>query len=472
MATAAVDPQRELDAFLRTDFQAFVEKVFEQLNPGRPLIPNWHHRAITYYITRVAIERQHTRLIINLPPRAMKSIIASVALPAFLLGLDPRLRVVVACYSQELSNGFARQTRAIMQSDWYRRVFPSTRLGRTVEHDFHTTSGGFRFATSTQGTFTGRGGDVIIVDDPIKADEVWSDTRRNAALEWTRSTLFSRLDDKRFGVTIVVQQRLHEDDVSGYLERGGGWLKLSLPAIADQDEAIAIGPGLLHMRRHGDVLEPIREPMGVLDQLRRDLGSANFSAQYLQMPTPADGDIVRLSWFKRYELIPPGGMIVLSLDTASKVAEHNDYSAYTLWTIVDGRYFLMHAWRGHADYPTLKRKIMDVATTIAPDKVLIEDKVTGSGLIQDLAAEAAGIPVVGYTPDVDKESRLRRHAARIEAGLVSLPDQGSDWLSAFEHEVRMFPGGKHDDQVDSMSQMLDHFAPKPKADLILTFYRS
>lgn len=468
------DEQRELEAYLRTDLGPFTEKVFYQLNAGRDFSPAWYLQAMAHYLRVVAIERQVNRLVINLPPRALKSTMVSVALPAFLLGLDPTLRIVVASYSQELANMLGRQTRAIMQSDWYRRLFPSTRLNpkRTVEHDFQTTRGGFRLATSTGGTLTGRGGDVIIVDDPLKADDAYSDARRKAMIEWTRTTLFSRLDNKSEGVIINVQQRLHEDDLSGYLFAAGGWLELILPAIAEEEQVIPIGGGRLYRRRPGEALDQLREPAEVLEQIRRDLGSAIFAAQYQQSPTPADGAVVKLSWFQRYDTIPPDGQIVLSLDTASKTAEHNDYSAYTLWTIVDRRFYLMHAWRERVDYPTLKRKIIKVAETMSVDALLIEDKVAGTGLIQDLREDAGGLPVIPYMPEMDKESRLRRHASRIEGGLVFLPRQGSDWLSTFEHEVRQFPGGKHDDQIDSMSQVLDHYTVQRVGEMIISSFRS
>jgi predicted phage terminase large subunit-like protein len=471
--TLVVEPQRLLDAYLRNDLVAFGEKVFHHLNPGREFSPGWYIRAMAYYLQVSAIERQVDRLIINLPPRALKSTMASVALPAFLLGRDPTLRIVVASYSQELANMLGRQTRSVMQSDWYKRLFPSTRLNprRLAEHDFQTTRGGFRLATSTGGTLTGRGGDILIVDDPLKADDAYSEVRRNSMIEWTRTTLFSRLDDKQRGVIINVQQRLHEDDLSGHLIRSGGWLHLNLAAIAQRDEHVQLGRGYVrHYRRAGEPLDPVREPLYVLDQIRRDLGSAIFSAQYQQAPTPADGDVIKMGWFKRYDVLPASGQLVMSLDTASKTSEHSSYSAMTVWRVIEGRYYLEYAWRDRVDYPTLKRRVMGFADVLHPDVLLIEDKVSGMGLIQDLKAEAFGYPVVAYLPVGDKETRMRLQAAKIEAGLVHLPREGA-WLADFEEEVRQFPGGKHNDQVDSMSQMLDHMSVKRTGQLFIGTYR-
>lgn len=469
----SVTQERLLAATLRNDFVAFTEKVFRHLNPGRPFKPGWYIRAMAYYTTIVAIERQVDRLIINLPPRSLKSTMMSVALPAFLLGHDPRVRIVVASYSQELSNGFARQTRSVMESEWYKALFPSTRLNprRTVEHDFHTTKNGYRFATSTGGTLTGRGGDFLILDDLLKADDAYSETRRRSMIEWTKTTLFSRLDDKQNGIIINVQQRLHEEDLSGVLLQNRQWLHLNLPAIAEADHGVLLGPKLWHIRRAGDVLDPNREPRSILDGIKRDVGSAIFSAQYQQAPTPADGDVIKLSWFKRYDTLPSDGQVIMSVDTASKPGEHNDYSVCSVWRISGGRYYLDLVWRNKVDYPSLKRNIIYLAEAIRPDVLLIEDKVSGTGLIQDLGEAPNALPVIPYLPVGDKETRMRIRAAAIEAGLVYLPRE-APWLEAFEVEVRQFPGGKHDDQIDSMSQMLDYSAARQTGQLFIGRYRT
>lgn len=473
MSSGIIADRRELDAILRNDLVAFTERVFMQLNPGRSFKAGWYIRAIGYYTNAVAVERMFERLIINLPPRSLKSTMISVALVAFLLGRDPRLRIVVASYSQELGNMLGRQTRAVMEADWYKALFPSTRINprRSAEHDFHTTVGGFRFATSTGGAFTGRGGDIIIVDDPLKADDAYSDAKRNSMLEWSRTTLFPRLDDKQHGVIIVVQQRLHEEDLSGHLLATGNWLHLNLPAIAEEDSVVQIGPGQArYHRRAGEPLDPLREPLPVLLALKRDMGSAIFSAQYQQTPTPADGDVLKLSWFRRYDAIPEGGELVMSVDTASKLAEHNDYSVCSVWRVVGGRYYLEYVWRKRVDYPSLKRAVTGFADILKPDILLIEDKASGTGLIQDLQAEAERLPVIAYEPQGDKETRMRIQASKIEAGLVYLPRE-ADWLGDFEQEVRQFPGGKHDDQIDSMSQMLDHMSGKRTGSFFLGTFR-
>lgn len=258
-----VTERRVAEALLRNDFLSFVQAVFAELNQRRTFHVNWSHEAICTFIGMVALEQVHNRLIINLPPRSAKSTIASVALPAFLLGRDPTLRIIVVSYNQELSAFFGRQTRQVMQSAWYRALFPSTRLpARAAEAMFYTTAGGYRMATSTNGTLTGRGADLIIVDDPLKGPDAYSEAAREKCIEWSTNTLFTRLDDKSRGGIILVQQRQHDDDLSGHLLRTSDWLHLNLPAIAEKDETILIAkrPQLrFHHRKIGDYLDPVRE---------------------------------------------------------------------------------------------------------------------------------------------------------------------------------------------------------------------
>jgi hypothetical protein len=321
-----VDQQRMLDALLRNDFLTFLKRVFRELNPGRTFHPQWYHEAITDRLGQAATG-QYNRIIINLPPRSAKSTIVPVALPAFLLGRDPTRRIICVSYNQDLANFFGRQTRQVMQSDWYKRIFPSTVIPtRAAENQFYTSAGGNRLALSTGGTFTGRGGDLIIVNDPLKADDAYSEVARKSLIEWTSTTLASRLDEKITGAMIIVQQRQHEDDLSGHMLRTGVWYDLSLPAIAEKDENILLSrnPLRFHHRRAGDLLDPEREPQWVLDDLKRQMGSVNFAAQYQQAPLPPDGDIVKLSWFRTYSEFPVGGERILSVDTAMKAGERND----------------------------------------------------------------------------------------------------------------------------------------------------
>ena len=461
---------RLLEALLRTDFLTFAQRVSRDLNPGRHFHVGWHHEAIVDHLL-LAATHQIDRVVINLPPRSAKSTIVSVALPAFLLGQDPTRRIVVVSYNQDLALHFSRQTRQVMQSEWYRRLFPATNISmRAAEGYLHTAFGGFRKATSVGGAFTGRGGDLIIIDDPLKADDAYSAAARQSLIVWASATLPSRLDEKVDGAMILVQQRQHEDDLAGHWIRNQQCLVLSLPAIAEIDESFVLSrnPTRWHHRKAGELLDPVREPQHVLDSLKREMGTAAFLAQYQQAPVPIDGEVVKPSWFRTYDLLPGGGELVFSVDTASKAGLRNDWSVVTIWRIVQNRAYLVDVWRRRVEYPELRLSLRELAEIYEPDTILIEDKGTGIGLIQDLRDDPAGYPVVAYDPGaLDKESRIRIQSAKIEGGLVFVPAD-APWLADFLAEFQRFPNGVHDDQVDAVSQLLDFkFSQAPGKLLIL-----
>ena len=214
--------ERVLRHLLRTDFCAFAEKTFGTVCPGQTFSPNWHLEAIGHALERV-VGGETKRLIILMPPRNLKSICASVALPAWLLGRDPTRQIICVSYSTDLAGKHARDCRAVMMAPWYQAYFPSTRIdaGKTAETEFMTTQRGFRLATSTGGTLTGRGGDILIIDDPMKPADAQSEARRLDCQQWYSNTLLSRLDDKVNGAIVLVMQRLHVDDLAGYLHGAG-----------------------------------------------------------------------------------------------------------------------------------------------------------------------------------------------------------------------------------------------------------
>ncbi len=218
------NPQRYMDELCRHDFTVFLERAFPEVHGGANISWNWHLDAIAYQLNRVQ-KGELLRLLVNLPPRNLKSFAISVAWIAWMLGQDPSLKFICVSYSSELAGKLARMCLSLMQSSWYLRIFPKTIISakRTASHDFETTAGGERLATSITGTLTGRGGSIIIIDDPIKPDEAMSDTVRNKVNDWYRTTLSSRLDDKENGALICVMQRLHAFDLPGLIIQDGGW---------------------------------------------------------------------------------------------------------------------------------------------------------------------------------------------------------------------------------------------------------
>src|SRR5215217_7316050 len=242
--------QAVLNAILRSDLYSFVQAAFRVVSAGDRLVANWHLEAITYALTRVRTG-EIKRLIITVPPRSLKSICASVAFPAFVLGRDPTRRIICVSYSEALARKHANDCRALMRSPRYIRAFPKTRISgaKDTELEVMTTDRGFRLAASVGGTLTGRGGNLLIIDDPLKPQEAQSEAARDSLWQWYTNTLLSRLDNKADDAIILVMQRLHVDDLVGRLLEQGGWNHLDLPAIAEVDEAIPLGPAREYVRR-------------------------------------------------------------------------------------------------------------------------------------------------------------------------------------------------------------------------------
>lgn len=453
------DVEKILHAVLRNDFVAFAERCFATLAPATTLMRNWHLEAIAHHLNN-CMNGKTRRLIVTLPPRSLKSLFCSVAFPAFVLGYQPSKKIVCVSYSAELAGENARLCRDVMELEWYRRIFPKTRLDRrrTADFDFKTTARGGRLATSPGGSLTGRGGSLIIIDDPIKADEVASDVRRHNVIQWFKETLITRLDDKRTDVIIVVMQRLHVDDLAGVLLESGDWTHLNLSAIAQADELIPIGDGAVHMRRKGELLHPEREGLVELKELEKTLGPRMFAAQYLQAPVAPDGTILRWSWFQFVDELPerlPTDEIVQSWDTANKAGLTNDYSACTTWLVRDKTYFLLDVFRARLEFPELKRRVIEHARIWRADRLVIEDAASGQSLLQELTERPAGATwwAEPIRFDKDKVLRAETQAVAIENRQVFLP-RNAPWLDDLRQEIRNFPRGPHDDQVDSISQFL------------------
>jgi predicted phage terminase large subunit-like protein len=448
---------RLLEALVRKDFRAFVHKVFTTLAPGQTYVRSWHVEAIAWQLERVR-RGELRRLIINMPPRSLKSITASVAFPAFILGHDPSQRVICISYSGDLAKKHSNDFRAVLESPWYRSTFPNARIGRykNTETEIELTARGFRFATSVGGTLTGRGGGITIIDDPLKPDDAFSEVKRQAANQWFTNTLLSRLDDKRTGAIVIVMQRVHVDDLTGFLlEQSDEWEVLSLPAIAYNDEVVPTWAGRTCHRKAGEALSPEREPFYVLEALKQQIGSDAFSAQYQQQPAPPGGAMVKRDWVKRYSELPPASERLFTLqswDTASKGGPNNDWSVCTTWIVCrTRRWFLIDVWRQRVDYPTLKTSVRSLAARWNARRILVEDTGAGTSLVQELRTEVSGI--IPVKPEGDKASRMAVASAKIEAGQVLLPER-APWLPDLEAELFVFPGSRHDDQCDSISQAL------------------
>ncbi|MEX2374058.1 MAG: phage terminase large subunit [Dehalococcoidia bacterium] len=442
----------EFAPVLRTYFLIFAIKCFQTLNPGVAFKDNWHLDAIAYELVR-CFEGKQQRLVINIAPRSLKSLLTTIAFPAFVLGHNPAARFICVSYSEDLALALARDFRLIVQSPWYKRIFPGTRVSRDIQDEFLTTANGGRKATSVGGSLTGFGGDYIIMDDPQKADEAASESAREKTVRFYRDTLLTRLNDKKNGTIILVSQRLNEYDLSGYVLQEGVWRHLKLAAVAEEDEAIQIGSDKTHYRKKGEILHPEREDRDVLTGLERALGTAGYMAQYQQNPIPAAGNVIKRQWLRSYDCLPPRDRvrIIQSWDTALKGGIGNDWSVCLTFYSIGDKHYLANVWRDKVDYPTLRHKAENLYNHHRPSAVLIEDQGSGTSLIQDLRHR--GIPTSPWRSRDDKPTRLSIASPIIEAGNLLLPT-ASPWLEPFERELLGFPTARHDDQVDALSQFL------------------
>jgi predicted phage terminase large subunit-like protein len=362
-------------------------------------------------------------------------------------------------YGQELADQHARDCRQVMQQSWYETLFRHTRLSaeRKAVHGFETTAGGHRIATSVGGVLTGLGGDLIIIDDPVKPDQAMSETERKAANHWYSHTLQSRLNDKATGAIVVVMQRLHEDDFVGHILGLADWDIVTLPAIGQANQAYIVDtPHGSYVQRigEGEALQPKREPLNVLADLQRSLGTVHFSAQYLQAPAPAGGGMVKPEWFVRYgpAEIPKFDRIVQSWDTAVKTGELNDYSVCTTWGRMGKHFWLLDVFRKRMEFPELRNRVIELANLHGANDIIVEDAASGSSIYQSL--KNTGIAgLIPYKPSGNKVIRMNAQTPIMEAGFVHVPHQ-AHWLNDYMAELSMFPNGKYDDQVDSTSQAL------------------
>jgi predicted phage terminase large subunit-like protein len=448
--------KRELEMVLRTDLVSFNEKVVRTIDPGCDYLDNWHAWAIAWHLEQVRLGKIR-RLIICAPPRSGKSIMASVAWPAFLLGHDPSCKIMHITYSQLLAAKLANDFRATINALWYGDVFPHTRISKDSEDETVFTACGFRFATSTGGNITGRGADVIIADDLSKAQDIFSDVRREATNELFRNTILSRLDNKQTGAIVVVMQRLHPHDFVGHLlDNSDEWVVLNLPAIAITDERIPIGDNRYHFRAKGEALHPAREPLSILKAVEREVGPYAWASQFLQDPMPIEGNMILRLWLRYHNLVSPtpsyNNRIIQSWDTAGKLGPRNSYSVCTTWLVSEGSYYLLDVVRGRFDFSTLESTAIEVAKKWKPSVILIEDASSGTYLAERL--KKAGVYQVKLQPvSLDKVTRLYNQAAKFAAGRVFLSEH-APWRGLVEKELLGFPKGQINDIVDSISQAL------------------
>jgi hypothetical protein len=444
-------------AAVRSDVGVFMHQAFATLYPGKAFENNRHIDAITNALEQP--QRQEPPPHHQSAASSSEVVLVSAAWPAFLLTVDPSVKVFCVSYSDELAKTIARDFRRIVEAPWYAAAFPHVRLSKVTEGEITTDQGGFRCAMSVHGSITGRGADLIIVDDPCRPEEAVSDKTRTAVNEWFRSTLLSRRDDKRRSGLIVVMQRLHVNDLTGFIEEGGDACKLSFPAIAERDETIALRHGKTHWRRRGDALQPEREDLEVLHRLRNEIGVFNFEAQYQQSPRTPDGALFKRKYFTLVSATEvPARRASSTASTAPSRPEHGGLHGVSIVYIDRGG--LCHQGRTWTlGLRTPKSRTLEGQTALNPNQpvyVVVESAGSGISLAQCLdKVRDERYRAFHRPPKEDKVTRAARVLPWFAAGiyLVSRPGKNA-WVEPYLNEFMNFPNGANDDQVDSLVQLL------------------
>lgn len=443
-----------LKALLRQNFYSFTQKAFLQINQGDEYQTNWHLELLSDYLTSIA-KGDIKRLIINLPPRNLKSILTSVAFPAWILGHNPSKKIIVASYAQTLSIKHSLDCRLIMESEWYKNIFPKTILSKdhNQKSKFLTTLNGFRMATSTGSAIIGEGADYLILDDPHNLAQINSPKEKEKLFNWFQNSFLTRLNDRNKGAIIIVMQRISPNDLTGYLiDNNSCWEIISLPIQAKKNLFFSLNNKKYEFRE-GEILNPKRYNINNLVELEKEIGSFNYAAQYMQEPLSNNSSILNFSDLNFYKEIPSFEYFILSLDTAIKTSIKSDYSVCACFGVKDKTYYLISLLREKLTYPQLKDKTEKQYKKYSPKYILIEDKASGQQLLQDLKfAKIQGL--IAIKPKNDKITRFASVVPLFRDGTILLPEKANFNHILFK-ELLSFPNSAHDDIIDSISQFLN-----------------
>lgn len=471
------EPSRHVDEdAIRAEksFRAFIPQAWHILEPSTEYRGNWHIDAVADHLEAVS-RGEILNLLINEPPGCMKSIEVSVLFNAWEWIKLPWLRYLCGSYGQDLSTRDNRRVRDLIQSEWYQARWPHVRLAsdQNQKTRFDTTAGGWRIGTSVGGRGLGEHPDRKIIDDPHNTKQAESDNKRQAAIDWFDHMLSTR-GVARKAATIVIAQRLHDQDLSGHILAKADrdqWVHLCLPMRYESKRMVTTPLGFNDPRTEpGALLWPEVFSESVVAKLEVTMGSYASAGQLQQRPSAAEGGIIKRFWWKYYDKDRPPrvcDLIIISVDTALKAKQLSDNSAIQAWGLVQANRFLLNGVCGRMEYHELKRQLNDMhrwvsATWIdTPVLVLIENTAAGPDLIADLRNEIAGILPV--TPEGDKVQRAYAATPALESGNVFVPGRGlADgsnydnavtplWVQELIDECASFPRGK-DDRVDTWSQ--------------------
>jgi predicted phage terminase large subunit-like protein len=453
--------QPAINAMLRQDFNSFVRKCYAHLNPGRPLKDNWHINAITAQLMDVS-SGETRRLRINIPPRCLKSIIVAVSYVAFEIGHDPTKMVIVVSHNQKLAAFLSAEFRKIVSSPWYKDAFPTMKGApdKDTELIFRTSAGGGRIAISPEMGVTGLGADTIILDDPIDASNATNQALCMKTNDWVDQVLSTRLNDPAKSPIIVVMQRIGEYDTCAHIEQQTGWTSLILPAIFEQDAVVNIGHGQTRFVKKGDLLHPARLPPSFLEAQRITMMDAPFQAQYQQHPIPIGAGLIDTSLFSFCEKAPIHHLeySFMSVDPAPGNPS-GSYTVVQLFRVRNGLLFMTHCIRGHWTLPKLVDLIFGLRKQQNIQGIVLEHAGYGiavcEAVFERLSYDDRALNYQVIKPRASKTDRVFQAMNDVKNRNVIL-QSNAQWLPAFLNELKAFPAGQNDDQVDAFSQAV-HF---------------
>jgi len=467
------DEQREKLQSLRS----YIAGAWPLLEPGRAYVHGWHIDAIAEHLEAVT-RGEIKRLLINIPPRHMKSLAVSVFWPTWVWTFKPETRWLFASYAQSLSVRDSLKCRRLIESPWYRAIWGDIFQLTSDQNEkmkFENDRTGYRLATSVGGTGTGEGGDIVVFDDPHKVDEVESDTMRKAVLDWWDGTMTTRLNDPDEGAFVGVMQRIHEHDLAGHVLEQGGWTHLCLPAEY-APKHLFIWPD--DPRTEPDeLLWPDHFGRDAIARLKVSLGSYRAAGQLQQLPSPATGGILKRGWWKYFPVEwldewrgPEPIALFTSWDTSLKEKTTNDYAVGTVWVCSGVSRYLVRRIRERMGLPETRNAVWEIADWCSrsfpnvPQMHLVENAANGPEVVAWLRDKVSG--VIPVNVEKDKVARAHDASPQIEAGNVFVPgkDDGAGsydktltpaWAQEIIEECARFPKGANDDQVDSVTQFLN-----------------
>jgi predicted phage terminase large subunit-like protein len=456
----------------------FVKQAWHVIEPGAPYVHGWHIDAICQHL-EACTSGEILRLVINVPPGCMKSLILNVFWPAWEWGPKnmPHLRGLGVSHKQELAMRDNIKLRRLIASKWYQARYPHLVLTRdqNSKKKFENTKFGFNEIMAF-GSITGSRGDRVRIDDPLSVEDAQS-----KIILATREFLFkeaipTRVISPEFSVIAIIMQRLHENDTTK-LALDMGYEHLMLPMEFEQERRCVTKIGFSDPRSEdGELLFPARFPKHVVERDKQSLGKYGHASQNQQRPAPREGAIIKVDWLQnRFPVQRDAyGRIILnsykeiyqSWDTAFKEGQENDYCVCTTWGLRDNGFYLIHRFKQKCDFPTLEKQAIELGNYFNPNQILIEDAASGQSLVQAMKKRTR-LPIKAVSVAQDKSARLNSVSGYFEGARVFLPSN-EVWVDepdGYAYELTTFPAVKHDDSVDSTSQFLIEIALRREASL-------